>query len=191
MRQITPSRGESEASRVFLDRILARKAEKRVARRLYDAAVARARQPDLYAQMGAPDTPEGRFEILTLHVILLIDRLRGDNPAASHLRQALFDVYLSDLDAALREMGVGDLAVGKRMKKLGQAFYGRARAYDDAFEALPDVAELESIVARTALDGLADVDPGPLAAYIARTRERLTSCPTSALLDGSATWPAG
>ncbi|MDQ2861116.1 MAG: ubiquinol-cytochrome C reductase [Pseudomonadota bacterium] len=176
---------------MFLDRILARKAERSVARRLYDGAVARARQPALYAQMGAPDTPEGRFEILTLHVILLIDRLRGDTPAASHLRQALFDVYLSDLDGALREMSVGDLAVGKRMKTLGQAFYGRARAYDDAFKSLPSLGELESIVARTALDGLADVDPGPLASYIARTRERLTSCQTSALLDGSATWLAG
>lgn len=175
---------------MFLDRFRAGRAEKRVARRLYDAAVAQGRQPALYARMGAPDTPEGRFEILTLHVILLIDRLGRDNPDAARLRQALFDVYLSDLDGALREMSVGDLAVGKRMKRLGQAFYGRARAYDAAFKALPDLAKLEGLAGRTVLDGQAGVDPTPLAAYVARTRESLAAGETAALLAGGVTWPA-
>ena len=175
---------------MFLDRLLGRKSERSAARRLYDAAVAQSRQPTLYARMGAPDTAEGRYEILTLHVILLIDRLKGDGPGAARLRQVVFDVYLSDLDGALREMGVGDLAVGKRMRRLGETFYGRAHAYDDAFEALPDLAKLRDIVARTILHDVDAVDPTPLTAYIARGRESLAADETNALLVGRATWPA-
>jgi cytochrome b pre-mRNA-processing protein 3 len=187
MRQITPSHGESEAKPVFVDRLLARRTEKSTARRLYDQAVAQARQPALYARLGAPDTVEGRFELLTLHVILLVDRLKGE-AAASTLRQALFDVYVSDLDGALREMSVGDLAVAKRMKKLGEAFYGRARAYDDAFQALPDLTKLRDVIARTILEGISGADPAPLAAYTADRREDLAACETAALLAGGARW---
>jgi len=175
---------------VFADQLLARRSEKSAARRLYDEAVAQGRRPALYSRLGAPDTVEGRFEILTAHVILLIDRLRGDEPRAVHLRQALFDVYVSDLDGALREMSVGDLAVGRRMKKLGEAFYGRARAYDAAFRELPDLTMLEDVIARTILDGISSADPSPLAAYIARRREGLAAREMASLLEGSAGWPA-
>lgn len=173
---------------MFLDRFLAGRAKRRVAQSLYDAAVAQARQPALYGPRGAPDTPDGRFEILTLHVILLIDRLAVESGDADGVSQALFDTYLANLDAALREMGVGDLAVGKRMRKLGQAFYGRARAYREAFKVLPDRAELERLVARTALEGSASSDPASLAAYIARSRVNLATCPAEALLDGPPIW---
>jgi cytochrome b pre-mRNA-processing protein 3 len=170
-----------------------RAGEKRVgaiARRLYDTAVAQGRQSALYATMGAPDTVEGRFEILTLHVILLLERLKatGDRDR-DRLAQALFDVYLSDLDGALREMSVGDLAVGKRMRKLGEAFYGRARAYGDAFVALPDLGALEALIARTVLDDPGGGDAHPLAMYVARAREGLAANDTAALLGGSAAWP--
>jgi len=175
--------------RVFIDRLLGGRAGRDAARRLYDGAVARGRRPELYAQLGVPDTVEGRFEMLTLHVILLIDRL-GSEGAAGHLRQALFDVYVSDLDGALREMSVGDLAVGRRMKKLAQVFYGRALAFDAAFQALPDATMLEDLLARTILEGRDGVDPRPLAAYIASERESLAICETTALLEGRARWPA-
>jgi len=175
---------------VFVDRLRAKRSEKSAARRLYDEAVAQGRRPALYARLGAPDTVEGRFEILTAHVILLIDRLKGDGPQAAHLRQALFDVYVGDLDGALREMSVGDLAVGRRMKKLGEAFYGRARAYDAAFRELPDLTMLGDVIARTVLEGTASVDPALLAAYIARRREDLLTCETASLLEGRAGWPA-
>src|ERR1700722_5951612 len=96
------------------------------ARALHDGAVAQARAPALYAAMGAPDTTEGRFELLVLHLVLLIERLEHDGEQAAS--QAVFDVFVSDLDGALREMGVGDLAVPRRMKNLIAIFYGRARA---------------------------------------------------------------
>src|SRR5882724_2855145 len=107
---------------VILDRLLGAKPAGGPARALYDGAVSQGREPALYERMGAPDTVEGRFEVLTLHLILLIDRLDRREPAEARARQALFDVYVHNLDGALREMGVGDLAVGKRMRRLAEAF---------------------------------------------------------------------
>ena len=97
---------------------------------------------------------------------------------------------MSDLDGALREMSVGDLAVGKRMKNLARAFYGRALAYDDAFQALPDRSMLADVVTRTILEGDLAADPAPMADYIARRRESLAAWETDALLEGRAGWPA-
>ena len=173
----------------ILGSLLGKKPAWSAPRALYDGAVAQGREPALYARMGAPDTVEGRFEVLTLHVILLIDRLDRLEPAEAHARQALFDVYVHDLDGALREMGVGDLAVGKRMRKLGEAFYGRARAYETAFAALPDEAPLEALIARTVLHGASDTDPAPLADYVARCRASLARGDSSSLLAGAARWP--
>src|SRR5437868_7409072 len=107
-------------------------------RALYAAAVAQARTPGLYAELGAPDTPEGRFEVYSLHVYLLLERLKGQGPQAADTAQALFDTYVSSLDNSLRELGVGDTSVGKRMRKLGEAFYGRVNAYEKALAVLPD-----------------------------------------------------
>ena len=170
---------------------LARKSRsgpKSAGRKLFAAAVRQARQPALYATMGAPDTTEGRFELLTLHVILLLETLRGrgeESPASS---QALFDAYVSDLDGALREMGVGDLTVGKRMRALGGAFYGRAAAYRGALAGLPDRRALESLINRTIMPtgGVA----APLADYVARCRDALAGLETTELLVNGAPWPA-
>ncbi len=170
---------------MFLDRLLAKSPAKTAAIALHAAAAAQGRLPALYRDMGAPDTVEGRFEMLTLHVVLLVDRLK-DEPGAGEVRQALFDTYIRDLDGALREMGVGDLAVGKKMRKLGEAFYGRAKAYDAAFKVLPDQAPLAEVVSRTALN---DADGAPLAAYIDRCRQSLAVQPTAGVVGGAVSWP--
>jgi cytochrome b pre-mRNA-processing protein 3 len=159
------------------------------AERLHASAVAAARTGNLYAVMGAPDSVEGRFEMLTLHVILLVERLKAEGRAGDGLRQALFDTYVSHLDGAMREMGVGDLAMGKRMRKLGEAFYGRAAAYAAAFHLLPDLTEMKSIVSRTVLEGLG-VDASPLAGYVARTHAALAAGPSERLLAGEPAWAA-
>jgi len=137
--------------------------------------------------MGVPDSVEGRFELLNLHVILLVERLKAEAGEGGALRQALFDTYVSHLDGAMREMGVGDLAMGKRMRKLGEAFYGRAAAYSAAFAALPELAEIKSILARTVL-AEADADPSPLADYVARAHAALSTGPTDRLLVGEPSW---
>jgi cytochrome b pre-mRNA-processing protein 3 len=152
-------------------------------RTLCDSAVDQARAEALYARLGAPDTIEGRFELLTLHVILLIEALRTRGGAAAPTSQALFDAYLADLDGALREMGVGDLSVGKRMRELGKAFYGRAAAYRQAFESLPDRSDLEGLIGRTVLVD----DPSRLADYVVRCHEALFTGPD--LLSEAPRWP--
>jgi len=101
---------------------------------IYGTIVAQAREPVFYQALNVPDTVNGRFDMLVLHLWMLLRRLRAlDGGVAA--AQLLFDRFCSDMDANLREMGVGDLTVPKRMQKFGEAFYGRAAAYDQAFAA--------------------------------------------------------
>jgi len=154
---------------------------------LYAAAAAQARLPGFYLELGAPDTREGRFELYTLHVILLMDRLRGQGAPADETSQALSERYVRGLDDAFRELGIGDVGLAKRMKALGQAFFGRLKAYSEAFAALPDAAPLRDVVARTVLEGGAgDVDA--LTAYVVRSREALNNQPLERLCDGVVIW---
>lgn len=159
-------------------------------RALYASVVAQSREPALYARLGAPDTVEGRFEIYSLHVYLILERLKGQGPLAAETAQALFDTYLSALDHALREMGVGDLSVGKRMRKLGEAFYGRVNSYEQALAGLPESAPLQALLARTVYEG-ADAGQAPeFAAYVVRQRETLAGQPIESLCGGQVAWSA-
>ena len=164
------------------------RAEVTAGRTLYSAAADQARRPAFYTAMGGADTPNGRFEIYSLHVILLLNRLKGRGEAAAETAQALFDTYVSSLDNALREQGVGDLSMGKKMRRLGEAFYGRVKSYDAALAALPDRATLKALLARTALEERG-ADAGPLAAYAERAVAMLAALPDETLLAGSAAWP--
>ena len=107
--------------------------EKIEGRRLYAAAVAQARQPAFYETYGVPDTPTGRFDLIVLHGFLLMDRLKDDGAGRS-LAQAFCDAAVEDMDRNLREMGIGDLSVGKKVKKLMEGFYGRLAAYEEALQ---------------------------------------------------------
>jgi cytochrome b pre-mRNA-processing protein 3 len=157
-------------------------------RRLYTAAVAQARTPVFYARMGAADTVEGRFEVYTLHLVLLLRRLKGQGAVASEVSQALFDAYLRGLDDGLRQMGVGDLSVGKKMRKLGEAFYGRVKTYDEAMALLPDRAPLDAVLTRTVLMGQAD-RASPFVDYAIAATQTLERQPLDDLLQGEPAWP--
>ena len=159
-------------------------------RALYAATVAQARSPALYAELGAPDTPEGRFEIYSLHVYLVLERLKDQGDQAAETAQALFDTYLSGLDDALRELGVGDLSVGKRMRKLGEAFYGRIQSYEAALAALPDMAPLEALLGRTVYAGVETPQAAALAAYAVGQRDALAARPLDDFCSGVAGWSA-
>jgi cytochrome b pre-mRNA-processing protein 3 len=98
---------------------------------IYGMIVTQAREPSFYRDLGVPDTVNGRFDLLVLHLWMVLRRLRSAESATT-VSQALFDRFCDDMDANLREMGVGDLAVPKRMRAFGEAFYGRAAAYDAA-----------------------------------------------------------
>src|SRR5262249_19037461 len=102
---------------------------------LYGAIVAQARLPAFYLAYGVPDTVEGRFDIVVLHLVLLFRRLGREPKEARKLSQGVFDRFCRDMDHNLREMGVGDLAVPKEMRRLGEAFYGRAEVYERALNA--------------------------------------------------------
>jgi len=168
----------------ILERLAGRSSAKDAGRRLYAAAVAEARSPAIYADLGAPDTPDGRFEVYTLHVLLLVERLRGHGATAGAVSQATFDAYLDGLDHGLREMAVGDVSVGKAMRKLGEAFYGRGKSWEEAIAALPDRAPLEALLRRTVFGGSGNADPCRLAAYLLDARDRLAQTPLDRLLQG-------
>lgn len=173
---------------MILDRLFRPKAAQASGRALYAAVVEQARSAALYADLGAPDTIEGRFEVYSLHVVLLLDRLRGQGGQAADIGQALFDTYVQALDDALREMGVGDLSVGRKMRKLGEAFYGRAKSYEKALAALPDAADLEALLARTVYAD-ADAAQAPrLASYVLKQRAALAEASIDSLAAGSAPW---
>lgn len=101
----------------------------RRARKLYGAVVTAARHPAFYAAFGVPDTPEGRFELITLHLYLALEGLRGTMPEADDLSQRMIETFVADMDDCMREMGVGDLAVPKRVKRAAATFYERATIY--------------------------------------------------------------
>ncbi|KQQ30714.1 ubiquinol-cytochrome C chaperone [Methylobacterium sp. Leaf123] len=123
------------------------------------------RRPGLYTVLGVPDTVEGRFEALSLHVILVLRRLGQLPPPAADVAQDLVDSVFMQLDASLRELGIGDMGVPKRIKKLGASFYARAGAYGVALDA-GDRAGLAETLARNVLDGVEPEAAGPLASYV-------------------------
>jgi cytochrome b pre-mRNA-processing protein 3 len=163
---------------------------KEAGRRLYEAVTVQARQPVFYAGLGAPDTVEGRFELYNLHVVLLLHRLKGLGGQAGETAQALFDAYIGSLDDALREMGVGDLSVGKKMRKLGEAIYGRVKSFDAAVGGADGPQALEAMIARTVYAGRAGDHAGDLAAYVRRGVEALAAQPLDDLLEGRPAWPS-
>ena len=97
---------------------------------IYRIIVDQARQPRFYTDFGVPDTVDGRFEMVTLHAFLVIRRLKGASESSSDAAQALFDLMFEDMDVSLREMGAGDMGIGKRVKAMVQAFYGRIASYE-------------------------------------------------------------
>lgn len=103
-------------------------------RALYAAVVAQARHPALYRRLGVADSVDGRFDMIVLHAVLVFRRLREAGPGMAGPMQDLLDLFLSDMDGALREMGVGDLAVPRRMRDMAAAFYGRLDAYIGALD---------------------------------------------------------
>ncbi len=117
---------------------------------LYGAIVAQARSPTFYVEFGVPDTMEGRFDLIVLHLVLVLRRLGGAGERGAAFGQRLFDAFCRDLDGNLREMGVGDLAVPKRMRRFGEAFYGRQAAYVAAL-GVDDLQDFEKALARNIL----------------------------------------
>jgi cytochrome b pre-mRNA-processing protein 3 len=166
-----------------------RAARREITERVYDKIVAAARQPAFYGEWGVPDTPLGRYEMIALHLFLVLHRLRGESEAASALAQDLTDNFFTDLDHSIRELGVGDLGVPKRMKKLAGMFYGRATAYGEAVER-GDAALLSTALARNIRPG----DPewpsaADLGRYALAAHRELARQPVTDFVAGRLTFP--
>ncbi len=153
---------------------------------IYGTIVAQAREPVFYQALNVPDTVNSRFDMVVLQLWLVLRRLRPADAEGTNA-QAVFDYFCRDMDANLREMGVGDLTVHKRMKKFGEAFYGRAAAYDAALAQGPDV--LAAALARNVLNSSEPGRASGLASYVMAAIAHLDTVDDAALLAGDWRFP--
>ena len=152
-------------------------ARDRLAERLNDAVLWRAREPVFFVKFGVADTLDGRFDLVALHAWLVLDRLAGvQNPSLS---QSFVDRVFSGFEGALRELGVSDIGMVKRMKALTEAFYGRIKAYEGQ-----DEAGMQAALSRNLYRGEAAQGAGAMAAYVFSAKAKLAACdPLDGTLD--------
>lgn len=166
-----------------------RKARRAAAGRLYAAVVDQARRPEFYTRLGVADSVDGRFDMIALHTVLVARRLDKAGRDGERLGQALFGILFDDMDRSLREMGVGDLGVGRRVKTMAKALFGRAKAYGDALDAGGEGLEeaLTRNLYRSEPAGTAVVTA--MAGYARAAAEALDAQPERALLGGDVAFP--
>jgi cytochrome b pre-mRNA-processing protein 3 len=153
---------------------------------IYGMIVAQAREPLFYRALGVPDTVNGRFDLLLLHLWMVLHRLKPIT-GGTELGQALFDHFCDDMDANLREMGVGDLTVPKRMRTVGEAFYGRGAAYDLALAGGRE--PLAQALCKNILNGTQLEKARQLAGYAEAAIAALAELDDAALLSASWRFP--
>ncbi|MGE4064355.1 MAG: ubiquinol-cytochrome C chaperone family protein [Rhodospirillaceae bacterium] len=151
---------------------------------LYAALVNKARDPKFYMEYAVPDTVDGRYDMVVIHAMLVMRRLR-DTPAEVHTTgQRLFDLMFTDMDQSLREMGVGDMSVGKHVKKMAKAFYGRAAAYEAGLD-----GTAEELAQALTQNLFRHGEPpagavGGIASYLKRASEHLARQPVADIAAG-------
>lgn len=172
--------------------LLRRKPHERQGFELYGAAVRASRHPVFFADLRVPDTLDGRFDLIGLHVALLIRRLHRDaDKRGAALAQAVFDAMFADMDFNLREMGVSDMSIARRMKTMWEAFHGRAQAYEAALAA-EDRAALAEALARNVWRGALPAEAPEalaLAGLCLRLEQRLAAQDLATLLAGKVEFP--
>ncbi|MDB5560957.1 MAG: ubiquinol-cytochrome chaperone [Hyphomicrobiales bacterium] len=150
---------------------------------VYNAIVAQSRQPRFYAEWGVPDTVTGRFDMISLHMALLFRRLRTEPKPVRDFSQAVFDLFFKDMDRSLREMGAGDLAVPKKIKKMGNLFFGLLASLAEALDS-NDLDRVEAVLLRNVLDGEAIAGAKPLARYLMAEAQVLAGQPVATIVSG-------
>ena len=181
-------RGVCERAAVFS--LSGRNSAREAAEIAYGRVVEQAREPVFFTHYGVPDTLDGRFELICLHAFLYLHRLKADRPQSSRFCQSLFDRMFADFDRSLREIGVGDLSVGKHVKRMARAFYGRVLSYDAGLAGNDSV--LAAALARN-LFGTADAPPSAadgMVTYVRGVVRGLSSQPATDLLTGQASFEA-
>lgn len=179
----------------MLARLLSFTDHYKIAQSLYEDAAIHARSPAFYADMGVPDSVDGRFDMIALHVVMIIHALnavKGDK-RAKKLSQALFDRMFLDMEQSLREMGIGDLSVPKHMTRMMNGFNGRLQSYNQAFEGALDgegAGALSEVLVRNIYGGeAADEHVAKLGLYVMQAIQDLQSYSTDKIIDGSIIYP--
>ena len=164
--------------------------QRQKARSLYGSIVTQARSRNLYAHWGVPDTAEGRFEMIALHLVLVLHRLADLDGPGYRLGQALAEAFVADLDDALREMTVGDLAVPRQVKRAVAALYDRYATYRAAFAAASDAPLATAIQVRLGGAGaIRGLDVRQICGYIRQAKRHLDLVPGIEVLAGRVAWP--
>ena len=175
-----------------LMKFFAKRLEQTTERRVYELIVAQARQPWFYADLEVPDSVEGRYDMIMLHCFVVFERLSGSGSASDAFSQLVFDELFKDMDRSLRELGVGDLAVGKKIRKMAEMFYGRSEAYRSALakQAQDNRAELKIALERNVYDGDApESGLNQLAQYVVQLSDSLASQEIDPILAGELNFP--
>jgi cytochrome b pre-mRNA-processing protein 3 len=163
--------------------------EKTAARALYASIVNQARAEVFYREICVADTVDGRFELIVLHAVLVMRRLREAGSRGTLTAQALFDLMFEDMDMSLREMGVGDMTVPKKIKQMGEAFYGRAKAYEEALSG-GNRGRLAAALARNVYRDESSADRAhALGDYAIKVKASLESQNPETLLSGHVSFP--
>ncbi|MGI9426495.1 MAG: ubiquinol-cytochrome C chaperone family protein [Hyphomicrobiaceae bacterium] len=169
----------------MLEWLAQRRSRKRTAQNLYGSIVALSRRDEFYADFGVPDTVEGRFEILVIHMFLILDRLRQDGAQSNPLAQELVDAFFADMDTTIRQLGVGDFSVPKKMRHLAEVFDQRLHGYRGAAEAAPGDQLRHLLVENLELkDTGKNSSAGRLEKYIFESMQRLARQTTGEVIEG-------
>lgn len=163
---------------------------KQVAEKLFNRVVAQARERVFYERLGVPDTVDGRFDMMALHTFLVFQRLKGQGDRSAVLSQALYDALINDMEASLRQLGAGDIGVGKRIRVMTEALQGRINAYEKALAGSP--IEIEGALRRN-LYGTTDPDMDAVRAvanYLRRGKDLADSQPIDRLMRGIFDFPS-
>lgn len=163
---------------------LASRSNRNITTAIYSAIVAAARQPGFYADLGVPDTPLGRYEMLCVHLFLFLHRFKGAGGAEGALAQDVTDAFITDVDDSLRQLGIGDMGIPRRVKKLARMFYGRAASYGEACEAGDAGALAEALRRNIRPETEQWPEAGALAAYMLESVGHLANQPNAAILAG-------
>lgn len=167
-----------------------RKHNQAIMKRQYDLLTAISRDPVFFTDYDLPDTVMGRFEMVSVIMILFFRRTRASDTSGQELAQEVVDAFFQDLDHAIREIGIGDVAVPKRMKKFAAMFYGRLESYAKALDAQDETALAEALVRNIHPEKPGAPDMRRLARYMMETEQRLAAEPEERIATGTLPFPA-
>lgn len=151
---------------------------------LYTSLVGKARDPLFYTALGVPDTVNGRFDMVVIHAMLVLRRLRGEGTRADALGKALLELLFRDMDQSLREMGVGDMGISRHIKKMAKALFGRAEVYEAGLDG--DDAALKAALKENLYrhGDIADTQLSAMSDYLRRAWAHVAPQDAAALMDG-------